>query len=78
MKEISTDEGWEGLVLYDSSYRLTWRQGKTEPRPAGCYKLKPVNEDDFIVDAKLRRFNDDGTLRDITLLQLETNRCSAV
>jgi len=69
MKAISNDEEWEGLVLYDSAYRLTWRLGKTEPRPAGCYKLKPVNEDDFIVFAKDRRFNDDGTLRDVRLLQ---------
>jgi len=69
MQEASRDGGWEGLVLYDSAYRLTWRLGSTEPRPKGCYKLKPVNEDDFIVFARHRRFNADGTLKDVLLLQ---------
>lgn len=69
MKDVSNDEAWEGLVLYDSSYRLTWRLGKTEPRPAGCYKLKPVNEDDFIIFSRERRFNENGSLRDVRLLQ---------
>jgi len=69
MQEAAHDGDWEGLVLYDSAYRLTWRLGSTEPRPKGCYKLKPVNEDDFIVFARHRRFNADGGLKDVLLLQ---------
>lgn len=74
MQEASRDGDWEGLVLYDSAYRLTWRLGSTEPRPKGCYKLKPVNEDDFIVFARHRRFNADGTLKDVLLLQWDPER----
>lgn len=69
MREWSLFHEWEGLVFYDADYRLTWRQGKTEPRPKGCYKWKPIREDDFIVMANGRRFNPDGSLRDVTLLQ---------
>ena len=49
-KEQATREGWEGLVLYDklfiSSFRL---DGKDPQRIRGCYKWKPIKEDDFIV-----------------------------
>lgn len=69
MREKMLREGWEGLVLYDAAYQLAYRHGDTAPRPRGCYKLKPVIEDDFFVRSDGRRFREDGTLKDVMLMQ---------
>lgn len=69
MQEKMFREGWEGLVLYDATYRLTYRHGGDTPRPKGCYKLKPIKEDDFFIRADGRRFREDGVLKDVLLLQ---------
>lgn len=38
-KELVVEKGWEGLVLYDKDYALTYRiDGKAPKRPEGCYK----------------------------------------
>lgn len=71
MKKQAFDSGWEGLVLYDTAYRLTWRTEGLEPRPKGCYKFKPVNEDDFFIFSSWRRFRSDGLVKDVRLLQWE-------
>lgn len=48
-KEV-VKKGWEGLVLYDAGFKSSFRlDGKEPERPEGCYKRKPIYEDDFIV-----------------------------
>ncbi len=69
MQEKVSSNGWEGLVLYDADYRLTYRHGETAQRPKGCYKLKPIIEDDFFIRPDGRRFREDGVLKDVMLLQ---------
>ncbi len=69
MRALVSKGDWEGLVLYEADYQMTWRIGGGVPRPAGCYKLKPILEDDFIVYSDGRRFNEDGSLKDVMLLQ---------
>lgn len=71
-KEVAVKNGWEGLVLYDalavSSYRL---DGKSPERPDGCYKWKPLYEDDFIVREFIPSPTDPNRLREIVLLQID-------
>lgn len=48
-KEV-VKKGWEGLVLYWSQFRASYRlDGKSPKRHHGCWKWKPIHEDDFIV-----------------------------
>lgn len=69
-KRIVVEKGWEGLVLYDKDYNLTYRtDGKAPKRPEGCYKWKPILEDDFIVREWIAR--PDGTVKDLVLSQLD-------
>lgn len=52
-KKLVKRSGWEGLVLYDRTKSSTFRlDGKIEqpPRPEGCWKWKPLTEDDFFVE----------------------------
>lgn len=52
LKSLVHMKGWEGLVLYDKSAPSAYGlDGRTEdpPRPDGCWKWKPIFEDDFIV-----------------------------
>lgn len=52
-KNLVKRSGWEGLVLYDRTKSSTFRlDGKIEqpPRPEGCWKWKPLREDDFFVE----------------------------
>lgn len=70
-KERSMKEGWEGLVLYDSQYKLTYREdGKSPKRPEGCYKWKPTCDGDFIVREVIYR---PGTaiVKELILLQID-------
>lgn len=42
-------ESWEGLVLYDRTAGSRVKTcGGSIPRPQGCWKRKPINEDDFV------------------------------
>ena len=71
-KEQVVRRGWEGLILTANDYRLAWRlDGKKgrEPRPKGCYKYKPLTEDDFFVTAEGRIWHDDGRLKEVVLYQ---------
>ena len=68
-KKLVVARGWEGLVLYAADFRYEFRlDGKNPKRPWGCWKWKPVNEDDFIV--RDRVFNPDGTLKELVLSQI--------
>ena len=69
-KKINS-KSWEGLVLYDrnfvSSYRL---DGKNPKRPTGCYKWKPIYEDDFIV-RELAMNEKDKIVKEVLLCQID-------
>lgn len=69
-KRLVVEKDWEGLVLYDKDYQLTYRtDGKAPQRPEGCYKWKPIYEDDFIVREWISR--PDGTVKELVLLQID-------
>lgn len=71
-KKLVVARGWEGLVLYAADFRYQFRlDGKAPKRPWGCWKWKPVNEDDFIV--RDRVFHPDGTLKELVLSQIAPN-----
>lgn len=54
-KKMAVKRGWEGLVLYDTAFKSSFRlDGKDPERPEGCYKWKPIYEDDFIVRSWIR------------------------
>lgn len=69
-KKLVQKHGWEGLVLYDvgatSSFRL---DGKSPKRPEGCYKWKPLFEDDFIVRHWLGYPEEPNMVKDLILRQ---------
>ncbi len=71
-KQLVIDRQWEGLVLYGfdfvNSYRL---DGKYPPRPKGCYKWKPIIEDDFIVREWIPNPEDPDRLKELVLLQID-------
>lgn len=68
-KKLVVAKGWEGLVLYDAEFRYEFRlDGKDPKRPSGCWKWKPVNEDDFIVRDRI--FRPDGALKELVLSQI--------
>lgn len=62
---------WEGLVLYEKNFCYTFRlDGKNPQRPKGCFKWKPIFEDDFIVREKIMRPNG-NTVKEVVLLQID-------
>lgn len=64
-------KGWEGLVLYADDFVNTFRtDGKDPQRPKGCYKWKPIFEDDFIVREKILRPGGDE-VKELVLLQID-------
>lgn len=70
-KNLVIEKGWEGLVLYDRDYQLTYRtDGKSPKRPEGCYKWKPIWEDDFVVRLRLRR-PESNVLKELVLRQID-------
>ncbi len=70
-KKMVVEKGWEGLVLYDKDYQLTYRtDGKSPKRPEGCYKWKPILEDDFIVRLRLLRSGTD-VLKEVVIRQID-------
>ena len=82
-KEIVKERGWEGLVLYDRDFRITFRiDGKTTPeRPWGSWKWKPTEEGDFFAVGCRMRDKDPAVIKDLIVCQIDpTNnrafRCS--
>ncbi len=70
-KKMVIEKEWEGLVLYDKNYILTYRtDGKNPKRPKGCYKWKPIMEDDFIVILSIHR-PETGVLKELVLMQID-------
>jgi ATP-dependent DNA ligase len=69
-KKVVLAKGWEGLVLYDADFVPEIRlDGKDPKRPKGCYKWKPILEEDFIVRERIMR--PDGTVKELVLLQID-------
>lgn len=63
---------WEGLVLYDREFRSDFRlDGKNPQRIKGCYKWKPIHEDDFIVKTFNRSEENRSRLKDVNLRQID-------
>src|SRR3989344_783163 len=49
-KILVSNRNWEGLVVYHENFRANFRvDGKEPQRITGCWKWKPILEDDFIV-----------------------------
>ncbi|TSC89635.1 MAG: hypothetical protein G01um10143_125 [Parcubacteria group bacterium Gr01-1014_3] len=62
---------WEGLVLYDKEFLGSYRlDGKNPARPKGCYKWKPLYEDDFIIRKWLPKDDNPKILKEVVLLQI--------
>lgn len=71
-KKLVLKNGWEGLVLYDRNFISSFRlDGKSPARPKGCYKWKPIFEDDFIVREWVPSPKDPKRLKEIILLQID-------
>ncbi len=69
-QSVVCKKGWEGLVLYDAkNFRISFRtDGKNPQRPKGCYKWKPIFEDDFIVRAPVMR-PDSNEVKELDIFQ---------
>ena len=68
---------WEGLVLYDgrkaSAFRLDGKSA-LPPRPEGCWKRKPILEDDFFVRTWVRGSGKNkDRMGKLPLLQIDPN-----
>ncbi len=71
-KKMVVEKKWEGLVLYDSEFRSSFRlDGKSPERVKGCYKWKPIYEDDFIVRRWLASKTDPERMKEVELLQID-------
>lgn len=71
-KTLVVNKSWEGLVLYDRYFKFAYRlDGKNPNRPKGCYKWKPVYEDDFIVRGWNPSKNDPSKLKEVDLYQID-------
>lgn len=71
-KKLVLEKGWEGLVLYDRNFISSFRlDGKNPARPKGCYKWKPIFEDDFIVREWISSKKDPNRLKEVVLLQID-------
>ena len=69
-KKLVIEKGWEGLVLYDRNFANSFVLDGTSPdRPSGCYKWKPVFEDDFIARSWIPSPKDPLAVRDVMLFQ---------
>ncbi|MDP1718868.1 MAG: hypothetical protein Q8L24_00360 [bacterium] len=72
VKDRAVKWGWEGLVLYDRDFRSDFRiNGKNPQRIKGCYKWKPIHEDDFIIRTWDRCENNRKRLKDVNLRQID-------
>ncbi|MBI4992459.1 MAG: hypothetical protein HZB99_04555 [Candidatus Harrisonbacteria bacterium] len=65
------EHAWEGLVLYAKDFTGSYRlDGKSPARPKGCYKWKPIYEDDFVVRSLV--LNDKtGLVKEVCLSQVD-------
>lgn len=71
-KEYAKGRGWEGLVLYDKRFRGSYRlDGKDPQRLEGCYKWKPLYEDDFIARTWIPDPKDSKRLKEVVLIQID-------
>lgn len=69
-KRIAVAKKWEGLVLYDDLFRSSFRlDGKDPERITGCFKWKPVWEDDFIVRHPIMDPKDPNRVKEVALSQ---------
>jgi len=70
--EYARKHGWEGLVLYDGSFIASFRlDGKNPARLRGCYKWKPLCEDDFIVRTRILDPKYKDRLKEVVLSQID-------
>ncbi|MBI5732585.1 hypothetical protein HY967_01325 [Candidatus Jorgensenbacteria bacterium] len=71
-KDLVVAKGWEGLVLYDRNFKSSYRlDGGNPERIKGCYKWKPITEDDFIVREWIPREKDPKMAKEVVLLQID-------
>jgi len=71
-KRIVVENSWEGLVLYDNNFQHIFRlDGRAPKRPSGCYKWKPILEDDFIVRDFVVTDNNPEKFKEVILLQID-------
>ncbi|MBI2064654.1 MAG: hypothetical protein HYT62_01210, partial [Candidatus Yanofskybacteria bacterium] len=71
-KDLVRKKGWEGLVLRDKNSRLKYRlDGKEPNRPKGCYKWKPILEDDFIATRWRPNSDNPRKMKDIIIEQID-------
>ena len=71
-QKVVAKQDWEGLVLYDTNFTSSFRlDGKDPERPTGCYKWKPIKEDDFIAyDWKISD-KIAGQLKEVLIAQID-------
>ncbi|MEK7653696.1 MAG: hypothetical protein AAB345_00235 [Patescibacteria group bacterium] len=71
-KKMVVEKKWEGLVLYSAQFESDFRlDGKAPQRIRGCYKWKPIQEDDFIVRSWNPSETDPKRLKDVNISQLD-------
>ena len=71
-KKFVLKHNLEGLVLYDTEFRSSFRlDGDNPKRPDGCYKWKPMYEGDFIVRDLIPSKERPGDFKEILLLQID-------
>jgi ATP-dependent DNA ligase len=69
-KKLVVEKGWEGLVLYDRNFANNFVLDGTSPdRPSGCYKWKPIFEDDFIARSWIPSPKNPSVVKDVVLFQ---------
>ena len=72
VKKIAIAHEWEGLVCYAKGFASSFRlDGKNHERIRGCYKWKPIYEDDFIVREWTAREKDPTSAKELLLLQID-------
>lgn len=71
-KKVAVAHKWEGLVCYARNFISSFRlDGKNPQRISGCYKWKPICEDDFIVRKWIPSENDPTSVKELLLLQID-------
>ena len=71
-KKMVLKEKMEGLVLYNTEFRSSFRlDGGNPERPDGCYKWKPMFEGDFFAREWIPSEKDPKVLHEIVLLQID-------
>ncbi|MDO8495116.1 MAG: hypothetical protein Q7S32_01125 [bacterium] len=68
--KFQEENGWEGLVLYNEAFVNSFgTDGKEAERPKGCWKWKPIMEDDFIVREWIPNPDNPDRFKELVLLQ---------